>query len=138
MKVTITKESRDYLTVNEYEKAKELVKQMRGDSTSAAEAAEYAARAILNTKRYSERSDFVKKILEAHAEVCRDYSIPWDYHGDGFGYLNVWIKATAETVDGFLKFGCLLSDIYALDGDDARNNALADHAYIRYYTEKKN
>lgn len=138
MKVTITNESKNYLTVNEYEKAKALVKQMKDDDQSAAEAAEYAARAILRSTRYSQYADYFSGILAASAEICRDSSTPWDYHGDGFGFLNVWINATAETADGFLKFGCLLSDIYSLDGETETSDALVNHAYIRYFTEKKN
>lgn len=137
MKVVITDESKNYLTVNAYEKAKELVKQLKGDGFTAAEVAEYGARAILDSAKYRDERDGFSKVLAASAEICRDCSTPWDYHGDGFGILNVWINATVETWRGFMKFGCLYSDAMSVDGSDESKNAVANHAYIRYFTEKK-
>lgn len=137
MKVVITEQSKYYLTVNEYEKAKELVKQLKGDGFTAAEVAEYGARAILDSAKYRDESDGVAKVLDASAEICRDSSTPWDYHGDGCGFLNVWINATVETWNGFIKFGCLYSDAVSVDGSDESKNAVANHSYVRYFKEKK-
>ena len=133
MKVTIKKESLDILTVNEHERAKQIVRDMRDDEMSAKDYAGYAASAILCCGRYG-KYDFVREILKADASICRDSATDWDRFGEGCGYLNVWIDAIAETADGFLKFGCLLTDVWNLDSSDEMRNALADHAYIQYYT----
>jgi hypothetical protein len=136
MKVTINKEMLDILTVNEYEHAREMVKDMRDDETLARGYAEMAANAILSSGFYG-KYDSLVRILSADATICRDNETEWNRFGDGCGYLNVWISAIAETYDGFLKFGCLLSDIWDLDGSAETKTALVEHGYIRYYTEKE-
>lgn len=136
MKVTITKESLGYLTVNDYAFAKKIVKDERDDEMSAKDYAELAAHAILSSGYYG-KNDSLVKILSADASICRDNATGYDRFGDGCGYLNVYVDATAETYDGFLKFGCLLSDIWDLDGSAETKTALVNHAYIRYYTEKE-
>lgn len=138
MKVTIKKDSFRYLTVNEYEHAKQIVRDMKDDGMTAREYAESAAAAILNSESYRAQADGCREILKADATICRDNATEWDRFGEGCGDLNVWVEAVAETFDGFLKFACLLSDIWNLDGSAEMANALARHAYIRYYTEKKN
>lgn len=134
MKVTIKKEMLDILTVNEYEHAKQIVKDMRDDETLARGYAELAANAILSSGLYG-KDDCLVRVLSADASICRDGATDWDRFGEGCGYLNVWIEAVAESYDSFLKFGCLLSDIWNLDGSAETKAALVDHAYIRHYTD---
>lgn len=134
MKVNITKESGRWMTVDELPYAKQIVQDMKDDAWSAKEYAEMAARAVLSAPRYN--NDGVREVLSASAEICRDNWIEYDQFGEGCGRLGVWIVATVETWDGFLKVGCLLSDIWALGTDEARET-LIGHSYIRYYTEQK-
>lgn len=136
MKVTIKKESLDILTVNEHEHAKQIVRDMREDEMPLNDYAEFAANAILGSGIYG-KNDVLREILKASACITRDSATDYNRFGEGCGFLNVWIEAVAETYDGFLKFGCLLSDIWNLDGSVETKNALVDHAYIRYYTEKE-
>ena len=131
MKVTITKESLNYLTVSEYAKAKEIVRDMKEDEMPLTDYAEFAANAILGSKRYGEH-DVLRSILKASAHITRDQATDYNRFGEDCGYLNVWIESVAETYDGFIKFGCLLSDIWNLDGSMESKTALCDHAYIQY------
>ena len=133
MKVNITKESRKWMTVEELPYAKQIVKDMKDDDFSVADYAKMAADAII-WGRYNH--DYVNRIMEADAEICRDNGIAYEQFGEGCGRLGVWLRFTAETFDGFLKVGCLLSDVWALGTDEARET-LIGHSYIRYYTEQK-
>ena len=138
MKVTIKKESLDYLTVNEYEHAKKIVKDEREDEMPIKDYAEMAARAILNSGCYAtKKNDGVREVFKAEASITRDGSTDWDRFGEGCGRLNVWIEAVAETFDGFLKYGFLLSDVWDLDGSEQMNERLAHNSYVRYFTEKE-
>lgn len=136
MKVNITKESRKWMTVEELDYAKKIVKDMKDDGFTPMEYAKMAADSVLWHKRFGEHSDSVRRVLEASAEICRDYKIPVEQFGEGCGYLGVWIDATVETWSGFMKIGCLLSDIWALGTDEAARD-LIDHSWIRYYAEQK-
>lgn len=131
MKVIIKKESLDILTVNEHEHAKQIVRDMRDDEMPLNDYAEYAANAIIGSGRFGKR-DVLRGILKASASIARDSSTEYDRFGEGCGFLNVWIEAIAETYDGFIKFGCLLSDIWDLDGSAESKSALCNHAYVRY------
>ena len=131
MKVSIKKESLDILTVNEYEHAKQIVRDMRDDEMPLNDYAEYAANAILHSGNIGNH-DCLQSILRASACITRDSATDYNRFGEGCGYLNVWIEAIAETYDGFLKFGCLLSDIWNLDGSAEMKDALCNHAYIQY------
>ena len=133
MKVTITKESGRWMTVDELPYAKQIVQDLKDDSFAAKDYAEMAADAIM-WARYNH--DSVRRVIEASAEICRDNRIEYNQFGDGCGHLGVWVNFTAETFHGFLKVGCLLSDVWALGTDEARA-ALIRHSYIRYYTEQE-
>ena len=137
MKVAITKDSLNYLTVNEHEHAKQMVRDFRADDMTAKDYADSAARAILRSEKYKGCYDCVREVLTASAEICRDNSTDYDRFGDGTGQLDIWIRATVETLDGFLKFGCLLSKVWDLCGDTDSANELARHAYIQYFTLAK-
>lgn len=133
MKVNITKESGRWMTVDELPYAKQIVKDMKDDEMSAQEYAKMAADAILWGP---ECGDSVRRVIEADAEICRDNAIPYEQFGEGCGRLGVWLRFTAETFDGFLKVGCLLSDVWGLGTDEARSD-LMRHSYIRYYKEQE-
>jgi hypothetical protein len=133
MKVTITKESGSWMTVDELPYAKQIVKDMKDDEMSAQEYAKMAADAILWGP---ECGDSVKRVIEADAEITRDNAIPYEQFGEGCGRLGVWSRFTAETFDGFLKVGCLLADVWMLGTEEARQS-LKNHSWIRYYTEQK-
>ena len=131
MKVTIKKEYLDILTVNEYEHAKQIIRDMKEDEMPLTDYAEMAANAIIGSGRYG-KHDVLREILKASASITRDIATECGRFGDECGYLNVWIEATAETYDGFVKFGCLLSDIWDLDGSMETKTALCNHAFIRF------
>ena len=134
MKVTITKESGRWMTVDELPFAKKIVQDMKEDEWSAKEYAEMAADAILQYSKY-DKLGIRKDVLTASAEICRDNGIEYEQFGEGCGRLGVWIEATVETYHGFLKFGCLLSDIWGLGTDEARWELLK-HSYVRSFTEQ--
>lgn len=134
MKVTITKESGRWMTVNELPYAKQIVQDMKDDAWSAKDYAKMAADAVLSAPRYN--NDSVREVLSASAEITRDSGIAFEQFGEGCGLLGVWIKATVETWKGFLKISFLLSDAWMLGTDEARD-ALISHSWIRYYTEQE-
>ena len=121
MKVTLDKEYRQRYTLEDLDRAKAVIAyEKENDVITAKEWAEYAINeATENT------TDTVIEILKATATTARNSRI-WDGYGEGTGNFDVWIEATAETYEGFIKVGAYLSDIWKSGAEDYKK-----HMYIR-------
>lgn len=121
MKVTLDKEYRQRYTLEDLDRAKAVIAyEKENDGMTAKEWAEYAINeATKNT------ADTVMEILKVTASTARNGRI-WEAYGEGTGNFDVWIEATAETYEGFIKVGAYLSDIWKSGAEDYRK-----HMYIR-------
>lgn len=135
MKVSITKESKNWMTLAQYEQAKYIISAEKEDEFSAKDWSEYAVRAWLSARyRDCGSRDYLRSVLSASAEIagnCRVWNL-WD----DTGTLDVWIECVAETDNGFLKLGFYLSDAWSVGSAEA-NDTLFCNSYARYYTEAK-
>ena len=132
MKVNITKESKKWLTVDEYDRAKEIVRQMKDDEWSAEQYVDMAAICWL---RNTGKNDYRARVIEASAEIAKN-SRAGNAFNDDSGTLDVWMKGLVETWDGFLKIECYLTDIWSI-GPESFNKKFPEYCWARYYTEQK-
>ncbi len=132
MKVNITKESRAWMTLDEHEQAKKIVRDMREDESSAREYLEMAARCWL-WNSHKTAGDFFESVLSADAEICRNGN-KWGAYSDESGCLDIWLYGTVETRYGFLKLGVCLSDVWQIGAEDF-NESFPSLCSARYYTE---
>lgn len=124
MKVTMAKDYKDYMTVHEVELAKEIIKDEKDDEFKAKDWAEYLVREALKGE-----DDYLTEVLSATAEIELNCKV-WNEYNDHSESVDVWIQATAETMNGFIKAGGYLSDIWKTGQVDYRQNI-----WKRYYTE---
>lgn len=129
MKVIITKESKRYITLEEAAIARKIISDCREDGMSPADYAKIAIDAV-GTRGYN----WCVKIYEASAEICKNCRI-WDAYGDGTRDLDIWITATAKTVNGFIEIGANLSDIWSITSDNGEE--IASLMYVRQFQEVK-
>lgn len=133
MKVKVTTEqSRNWMTLSELPIAKRIA-----DSLKEYDAKEIADAAAHCWLKHTERArmDSVVKVLSVSAEIGGNRRVN-GYYEDGSGRLDVWMDATVETFDGFLKIGFYLSDAWSI-GPDEFNKTFPGLTYSRYYTEHK-
>lgn len=80
MKVTLTKEAMDYITMAEAKEARRIIKEMK-DDTYIEEYAESAAVLAGGNDSY--------EILKADAKISKNSRV-WNYYGDNTGNLDIW------------------------------------------------
>lgn len=125
MKVTITKETRDILTMSEYDAARRIISDEKDDGMTPKEYAEMIGHAIA-------RNSYKLQVLAAGAEIAKNRDV-WDHYGEGTGRLDIWITFKIITSSEYLEGGAYLSDVWALDGSDEKKQALINRAYIRRF-----
>lgn len=135
MKVKITEQSKKIVTMEEAGAAKQIVRDMKEDESTAADYIGMAARCWIRNAQVAEQHDSVRRVLEATAEICKNSRV-YEQFGEGSGNLDVWIEGVAETWYGFLRIGCNLTDVWQIGPDDW-NREFPAHVYARYYVEKK-
>lgn len=113
MKVTFEKDYKRLLTLEEYDIAKRIIASMKEDESTPAEYAEYAVNAI--GRAYGIFG--CAKVYECSAEIAKNARARDAYDGDSRN-LDIWLSGYARTLDGFIKFGAYLTDIWNLDGDN--------------------
>ena len=125
MKVRITKQMKEILTVAEMPAARKMIEDLRTDLV-VKEYAEMAAR-IAGCK--------CPKIFKADAEIARNARV-FNQYSDMSGNLDVWVKTYAfSDYDGFFIVGAYLTDIWASTGYN--DEELRRHMYIRRFVEVK-
>ena len=127
MKVTFRKDYKKYLTVSEYETAKQIISEMKDDESTPAEYAEYAVNAIGGAYNIG----YCVKVYSCSAEIagnCRANN----FYNDDSGTLDIWLSGVAECSDGFVKFGAYLTDVWSLDGENSGDMA-RNHMYKVIY-----
>lgn len=129
MKVQM-KDARAYVTVAEMPTVRQMINDFKADTSTAAEYAEMAVRAITHGN--------VTKILDASAEISGNIRV-WNHYTENSEHLDVWIKFTAmigiNGLDGFVMGGAYLSDIWELTGLD--DSEIVSRMYVRQFKEVK-
>lgn len=126
MKISITEESKKYLTVEEHEIAKRIVKEFKAAESETVE--DYARQAVCIV------AGNVGEVLKAKASMARN-SRAYNFFATDAGMLDIWFDITASTENGFVIIGAYLSDLWQATGEN--NEELASHMYIRKFTETK-
>jgi len=124
MKVTLPKDIKHY-TGYQIDDMKAVIKAQKDDDSSIKEWAEYAVREALK-----DTDDYLKEIVTATAEASLNRRA-WNAYGsddEPTGRGDVWIRALAETGDGFIRVGAYLTDIWKTGGEDYKH-----HEYIEYF-----
>lgn len=127
MKVTFSAEYKRLFTLEEYHIAKQIVKDMKNDESTAEEYARSAVNAI--GRAYDIGSCSV--VYSCSAVVSKNSRV-YDYYSDGSGALDIWLEGVARTDEGFLDFGAYLSDIWSLSDENAAEIARY-HMYSSIY-----
>lgn len=125
MKVTMMDGYKDYMTVREVEAAREIIAQEKEDDMSAKDAAEMLVREVLKNK-----NDFLCEVLKASAKATNNCRT-WNAFSDHSGHADIWVDATAETAEGFVKCGAYLTDIWQTGAED-----YSMHTFVQYFTER--
>lgn len=126
MKISITKESKQYLTVNEFEIAKRIVKEFAATTSETVE--EYARQAAYIV------DGTVEEVYKATASIARNNRV-YNALATDTESLDVWIDATAKTQNGFVIVGAYLSGLWTATGENSEE--IASHMYIRKFVEEK-
>lgn len=124
MKVTLPKDYKNTFTLADLERAKAVIAYEKEDEETAKGWAEYAVREALKGT-----DDGLQEVIKATAEVAGN-GRAWNLYGDT-GSMDVWIEATAETWDGFIKVGAYLSDIWGTTSEPTYKHQM----FIKRYGE---
>ena len=124
MKVTLDKNYRELYTLSDLERAKEVIKFMKEDTSTVKEYAEYAIREALK-----DTDVFDGEIITAEAHTAGNRRV-WDAYGEGTASMDVWITALARTSEGFIECGAYLTDIWQTGSEHYKQNM-----YIKRFKE---
>jgi len=125
MKVNLSKSYKEFFTISDLEKAREVIKCMKEDVFSVKEYAEMAVQHVLLKE---DRYETLVRIIEANAEVRSNGRI-FDAYGYGSGRMDVWLDITARTDRGYLEVGAYLTDIWSIGSE----TDLREHMWIQHY-----
>lgn len=123
MKVTLEKEYKSRYTLTDIEAAKAVIKyEKENDDETVKGWTEYAVREALR-----DGNDYLVQVIEASAETARNCRA-WNAYGEGTGCMDVWIRGTARTCDGFIEIGAYLTDIWTTGAERYK-----EHMYIEKF-----
>lgn len=128
MKIKLTQEYKKYITVAEMPTVREIITDMKEDSSTIEDYAEMAIQAAYDGIAYSE-------ILKASASIAKNCRV-WNAYNNHSENLDVYIEATAYVNgDEFIIIGAYLSDIWQIGSDNRKE--IASNMYIRRFKEIK-
>lgn len=129
MKVSLEKDYRRLYTLEDLDAAKAVIAyEKEYDEESVNGWAEYAVNEALHGEGSDYCVDCCEKVFEATARTARNSRIAWDTYGEGSGYMDVWVEATAKTSRGFIEVGAYLSDIWKTGAERYKQ-----HMYVAEY-----
>lgn len=138
MKVTFPKDYRKWLTLDEFEKAKEIIALYKkgGDfeEETVEDWAEYAVNEALKTNPYDQYAgyyDYFCEVITAKAEISKN-NRAYNAFGNDSGILDISITTLARTSKGYIEVIAYLSDIWQSGGTPYQNREV-----IRYYPRKE-
>lgn len=124
MKVTMSKDSKRVITLEEAPIANAIINNLKEDESTAFDYAKYAIDAICKGS--------IVEVFKASAVIAKNCRAN-DSIIEGSQDIDVWIEATAQTSDEFCIIGAYLSDIWSLSGDNTKE--IASHMYSRIFKE---
>lgn len=108
MKVSITKQSKKVIKLEEAPIARKMIEEMKDDEISVSEYAEMAARVAGGNGNY--------EILKASAEIAKNARV-LNRYGDDTGDMDIWIEFYAfNSYRGFFEIGVYFTDIWEICG----------------------
>lgn len=126
MKITVSAESRKYITVAEMPIVRQIIEEFKQSDETVKEYAEMAARIASDSH--------VLKVFESTATITKNRRV-WDAYNEESGDLDVWVEFTALTGAGFVMGGAYLTDLWQVTGDNAEE--IRELMFIRKFTETK-
>lgn len=127
MKVTLLKEDKKYISLEEAPIVREIISSMKEDTSTAEEYAEMAIRAIYDDNAWN------IDIIRATAKIFKNHEI-WNELSNNSGCIDIWIEATTYVNDDeFIMIGAYLSDIWKIT--ERNNKEIASKMYIRKFKE---
>ena len=128
MKVCITSESRDVITLADMPAVREI---QRGEAENTMTPAEYLQMAAHVVTESNERF----QIFNACASIAKNGRI-WDYYGSNTAYLDIWCEGLAfNPYLGAFWIGAYVSDLNQITGEPS-DILLKEHMFIREYLPK--
>lgn len=125
MKVKLTEEAKNYISVAEMPAVKQIIKDMKEDDgiIGYAQAAAHVA---------SGWNGF--EILKAEASIAKNCRV-WNQYGENTKDLDIWLDIYAfDSYAGFYEIGIYLSDVWSITGDNS--DELKNYMYIEKYKRK--
>lgn len=125
MKIQITKEAKQWLTVAEMPEVRRIITYLKDDDVK-----DYARMAV---RLLTGNNCSNVKIFEVSAKIAGNNRVE-DYYTNNSGDLDVWISfiAYSENSDCFIKGGAYLSDIWSITGTES-DNKLKSEMYVERY-----
>lgn len=129
MKVRLTQEAKKYITVAEMPAVRNIISDMKEDTSTVEDYAEMAISAAYDGRAYN------IVIYKATAEIAKNQRV-YNAYGENSGSLDIWITAVAYVnCDEFIEIGAYLSDIWQITCDNKKE--IAAHMYVRRFKEVK-
>ena len=134
MKVTLEKDYRRLYTLEDLDRAKEVIACEKEDESTIASWAVYAVNEVLRTLNENEHKGFAyadeSDIFRATARTAKNCRA-WNAYGETHD-MDVWIEAYAYTYNCFIEIGAYLSDIFQTGAEP-----YAQHTYYRIFEQTK-
>ena len=124
MKITITEQMKNVLTIAEHPAARQMIKEYRGQDLSfeIELAAEIGA-----------GLGWAPEILRAEAEIIRNARTEYDQFGEGTGHLDIELHILAyDRYNAFFDISACLSDIWQASSDNREE--IRARMYVLKYT----
>ena len=126
MKIRITSESKQLITLADMPAVREIQRQEAEDTMTPAEYLEMAA-------RLASRSNNSFRVYDASARIAKNCRVHEQY-GPGTGNFDVWLEGLAfHPLAGAFKIGAYLSDLWQITGGPSDEYLVRDHMFIKEY-----
>ena len=126
MKIRITSESKQLITLADMPAVREIQRQEAEDTMTPAEYLEMAA-------RLASRSNNSFQIYDASARIARNCRV-YEQFGPGTGTFDVWLEGIAfHPFAGAYMIGAYLSDLWQITGGPSDEYLVRDHMFIKEY-----
>jgi hypothetical protein len=130
MKITLPKNYKQWMTVQEFENAREIIREFKGTETAS------FREDVQSAARVASRSNGDFEILKMSAEIAGNARAENLYNNES-GRLDIWVDAYAfDAYEGFYSFGFYLSDLWQLTGENREE--IRARMYIREYKKQQN
>lgn len=128
MRVTLEKEYKRFITLEEAPLVRRFIANMKEDDFPIMDAAKMAVEVACGWGANC------VKIYEAKATFAKNQRI-YNWYNEDTRDFDVWIETTAQATNGFYIVGMYLTDIHSITGDNYEE--LLPRMYIRKFTEVK-